>query len=172
MMSMSLPRIERDKKVFDRNVLDNHILKRKFDKVLRESLSQSIHQMSQTSQEWVSFGIPAKLRHWLESAMGRYRCQYGIDFRAQQLGLLFSDIFNDSTCARSILSAATNPLEKSWCGRSYVHSPGRHGHSGIPVGFNYKYKDDKQAIKLLRELFLSLTKGETVSGTGSSLSLF
>ena len=36
MMSMSLPRIEREK-MFDRNVLDNHILKRKFEKVLRES---------------------------------------------------------------------------------------------------------------------------------------
>ena len=70
MMSMSLPRIDREK-VFDRNVLNNHILKRKFDKVLRESLSHSIYQMSQTSQEWVSLGIPAKLRHWLESAMGR-----------------------------------------------------------------------------------------------------
>ena len=109
MMSMLLPRIEREKKVFDRNVLDNHILKRKFDKVLRESLSQNIHQMSQTSQEWVSFGIPAKLRHWLESAMGRYRCQCGIDFRAQQLGLLLSDTFNHSTCARSTLSAAQTP---------------------------------------------------------------
>lgn len=111
MMSMSLPRIDREK-VFDRNVLDNHILKRKFDKVLRESLSHSIHQMSQTSQEWVNLGIPAKLRHWLESAMGRYRCQCIIDFRAWQLGLLFNDTFNDSTCARSILRAATNPLEK------------------------------------------------------------
>lgn len=112
MMSMSLPRIEREK-VFDRNALDNHILKRKFEKVLRESLSQSIHHLSQTSQEWVSLSIPAKFSHRLELAMGRYRCQCSMDFRPQPLGLLFNDTFSDSTCAGSILRAATNPPEKS-----------------------------------------------------------
>lgn len=55
-------------------------------------------------------------------------------------------------------------------GTMYIHQEGMDilAHEWVST----KYKDDKQAIKLLRELFLSLTKGEKVSGTGSSLSLF
>lgn len=56
-------------------------------------------------------------------------------------------------------------------GTMYIHQEGMDilAHQWVS---NCKYKDDKQAIKLLRELFLSLTKGEKVSGTRSSLSLF
>lgn len=49
--------------------------------------------------------------------------------------------------------AATSPLEKSWY-EQVLHSRGSHGHSGTPVCFNCKYKDDKQVIKLLKRTVL------------------
>lgn len=64
--------------MFDRRVLDHHVLRRRFDKVLREYLSQSTHESSPKSPRNGSACVswPSSVTGWKQpwEAWTRYKC--------------------------------------------------------------------------------------------------
>lgn len=94
-------------------------------------------------------------------AWPRYRCCDR--FQITAAGTLVQLHVHNWRSARSIVMTATSPPEKRRV-EQVLCPPGSHWHSGTPVCFNCKSKDDKQVIKLLKDLFFVSLKERNCQG--------
>lgn len=84
---------------------------------------------------------------------GDFGTNVAMDFRAQQLDILFNYIFHNwsSDHEPSTLTVARSPLKKSWA--EQILRPSESHLHGTSVWFSCKYLDNEQVKKLLKDLF-------------------